>query len=57
MNEEEYNKLSLKLQKRYMKTTYYNEREEIEVIYVMCYPPSSELWDMWDKIYSLDMDT
>lgn len=56
MNEEEYNKLSLKLQKRYMKTTYYNEREEIEVIYVMCNPSSNQLWDMWDKMYSLDMD-
>ena len=56
MDEEEYNKLSLKIQKRYRKVSYHDERGILKVNYILVPPSPNELWEMWEKVYSLDMD-
>lgn len=56
MDEEKYNKLSPRMQKRYMKCTYYNEKGEEKVCYTKVPPSADKLWDMWDKLYPSDMD-
>ncbi len=57
MEEEEYNKLSLRKQKRYRKVSYHNEFGRLMIMYILVPPSPDELWDIWDKVYSLDMDT